>query len=593
MDCFLTDFGLAKAVATGSKLTRTGQSLGTPAYMSPEQARGDIAEMRPASDVWSVGCVLYEMLAGRRPFDGETAAALVGSVLLTEPPTLRSVREDVPGSVARVARVCLAKGPANRYPDAGALRDDLDRILRGETPRARIPWPTWSPWSRLGSRAAILTLLAGAGGLAALAWGTTRGDPPQPRAGTAGPAAEAPGPSGAEVLVARARTVRTRDPRGAAELLGVALEREPSRNDLRLERGLLLWALGRGAEARGEWTAVPADAPEGPSARLYGALEAFFRWEGDRLRFDEARPELERLSETRGRAALLARAALAAGRGRWPEARQVLSGAGGWESALLRGTVEGWDPAGDRTKAVRSYDQALADGIAFAWALNNRGLARQATGDLAGAVRDYEAALALDPRLKEALLNRGNARRDSGDLAGAVADCDAALALDPRYSRALVARASAKDEAGDTAGALADLDAALSLDPRDATALYNRGRARQGSGDFAGAIADYDAALALEPRDASTLYNRGNARRSSGDVAGPIADFDAALALEPRHGNALANRGLSHLQRRDLAAAAADLARALEVMPPDWPHRVMVERNLARARAALATEGVR
>src|SRR5574341_791440 len=102
MDAFLTDFGLAKSVATGhalslskgSKLTRTGQALGTPAYMSPEQARGESAGIGPLTDVWSLGCVLYEALSSRRPFDGETPAAAIANVLLHTPARLRSVRPE-------------------------------------------------------------------------------------------------------------------------------------------------------------------------------------------------------------------------------------------------------------------------------------------------------------------------------------------------------------------------------------------------------------------------------------------------------------------------------------------------------------------
>ena len=88
---FLTDFGLAKNTVTGSKFTKTGETLGTPSYMSPEQARGELADLSPASDVWALGCVLYECLAARRAFDAETPAAVIGQVLTREPPPLPSV----------------------------------------------------------------------------------------------------------------------------------------------------------------------------------------------------------------------------------------------------------------------------------------------------------------------------------------------------------------------------------------------------------------------------------------------------------------------------------------------------------------------
>ena len=77
----LTDFGLAKDTRTESKYTRTGETLGTPAYMSPEQARGDLAQLTPATDTWALGCVLYEMLGGRPAFSGDSAAAVIGAIL--------------------------------------------------------------------------------------------------------------------------------------------------------------------------------------------------------------------------------------------------------------------------------------------------------------------------------------------------------------------------------------------------------------------------------------------------------------------------------------------------------------------------------
>ena len=86
---FLTDFGLAKNVATGSRYTRTGETLGTPAYMSPEQARGELSELTAASDVWALGCVLYELLSGgRMAFEGDSPAAVIGAVLTARPPPL-------------------------------------------------------------------------------------------------------------------------------------------------------------------------------------------------------------------------------------------------------------------------------------------------------------------------------------------------------------------------------------------------------------------------------------------------------------------------------------------------------------------------
>lgn len=339
----LTDFGLAKTIATGSKLTKTGEALGTPAYMSPEQARGEISTLKPATDVWSLGCVLYEMTAGRPPFEGETTAAVVGRVLLQEPARLRRVRGDVPEPVERVVRVCLAKPVGERYREAGALHDDLDRILHDESPRVRGP-------GALRRRAfAGATILALALCAASLAWRTAA-----PRDAVGSPPHQTP--SKVEALAARARALRQSAPHEAARLLGEALDAEPNRHDWQLERGLLLWAIGNGTAAREEWGKVPESSAEGLTARLYRGLEAFFRWERAELRGDLAQSDLTEVAQAAGGETILAKAALAAHDRHWAVSRELLRGRAGWEAALLRAYVDGTDDLGDRASAAREYE---------------------------------------------------------------------------------------------------------------------------------------------------------------------------------------------------------------------------------------------
>ena len=100
---YVTDFGLAKDIATGSRLTRSGETLGTPAYMSPEQARGEQSELSPASDVWALGCVLFELLEARPPFAGGTVAAIVAAVIQSDPLPVHGV----PRNVERLIEICL------------------------------------------------------------------------------------------------------------------------------------------------------------------------------------------------------------------------------------------------------------------------------------------------------------------------------------------------------------------------------------------------------------------------------------------------------------------------------------------------------
>jgi tetratricopeptide (TPR) repeat protein len=133
----LTDFGLAKVAGLASEATRSGAILGTPAYMSPEQAAGRLDEVGPASDIYSLGAILYELLTGQPPFRKESDVATLQAVQLEEPVAPRRIRPEIPRDLEAVCLKCLEKPRDRRYPSATALAADLDRYLRGEPVLAR------------------------------------------------------------------------------------------------------------------------------------------------------------------------------------------------------------------------------------------------------------------------------------------------------------------------------------------------------------------------------------------------------------------------------------------------------------------------
>jgi serine/threonine protein kinase len=128
----VTDFGLAKRLDDDTNRTQTGTVIGTPDYMPPEQAEGKVKELGPASDVYSLGCVLYELLAGQPPFRGEALVRVLDAVRFQKPRRPGEMRPGVPRALEAICLKCLEKAPADRYATAAALADDLDRHLAGQ-----------------------------------------------------------------------------------------------------------------------------------------------------------------------------------------------------------------------------------------------------------------------------------------------------------------------------------------------------------------------------------------------------------------------------------------------------------------------------
>jgi serine/threonine protein kinase/tetratricopeptide (TPR) repeat protein len=159
----VADFGIAKAIAgAGSeRLTETGLTIGTPAYMSPEQAGGS-QDLDGRSDLYSLGCMLYEMLAGQPPFTGPTADSVVRQRLAAEPPSITIVRPAVPAPVAAALERALAKTPADRFTTAAQFAAALahPEVMIAPRPAQQPRW--WRRWSvRLAAAATVLVVVAG------------------------------------------------------------------------------------------------------------------------------------------------------------------------------------------------------------------------------------------------------------------------------------------------------------------------------------------------------------------------------------------------------------------------------------------------
>jgi serine/threonine-protein kinase len=170
---YVLDFGLAREVDAPG-LTQTGALMGTPSYMSPEQARGDSRVLDRRSDVYSLGATLYKLLSGTLPFEAESAVGVLVRIVQEEPVSVGARNSTIPVDVQSIVMKCLEKEPARRYDSARALAEDIGRYLNGEATLARRSGIIRRAWKRTRKHrwavaaGAVALLLAGSSALFAL-----------------------------------------------------------------------------------------------------------------------------------------------------------------------------------------------------------------------------------------------------------------------------------------------------------------------------------------------------------------------------------------------------------------------------------------
>jgi serine/threonine protein kinase/Flp pilus assembly protein TadD len=645
----ITDFGLAKRLDDADRETRSGDILGTPCYMAPEQAYGRNDSVGPRTDVWALGAILYEMLTGRPPFRGETVWDTLQQVGKQEPVPPRRLQPKVPRDLETICLKCLQKDPGRRYASAAALADDLGRFLADEPIQAR-PLPWWEH-----------------------AWRFFRGHPT-----TAACIAVALGAVVAHYVHLRAELSRSQLRAAVAEVESLLKSAESAGNAGEWEsaRSLLRdGALARLRRGEEEFPNNPAlVGPTDEAARLGKLIDRKLNNRDHMRTLAEARADVGffatpfagsdvRANRERTRVAVdraLDRFLDCEGRLEEPSshgfseehAREIREGC--CELLLDRAAVT-LEPAADEGpeerlknagEALRLVDQAADCGADTPVLHDRRAACLTRLGRVAEAAAERERGRAPLQRPFEWFL-RGNELFRAADVKRAAAHFEQALAAEPdhfgaRYALGVcwlrlaavrpeerradnlvakdqfnhcisrkpgrvwpyIQRGLARGETDDVEGAEEDFACAENVlkDTPDATALYavlvNRGLVRVRHKKLTEAVADLERATTLRPGEWQAFVNLAAAYTEQGRAREAAAQLDRAVALKPAQGLAAIYRNRARLSRQagDLAAAADELSRAAAAEPTanvparagDFLQRARLLENAGRHAEAIA-----
>jgi tetratricopeptide (TPR) repeat protein len=515
----ITDFGLAKRLAEGKGQTATGAILGTPGYMAPEQAASRARELGPATDIYALGAVLYELITGRPPFPGGSSWETLRRVVLEEPEAPARLCPALPRDLGTICLKCLEKQPAKRYATAEALAEDLRRFLDGKPIAARSASAWERAWKWAKRRPAVAALLAvivlAAAGLAASfgwSYGQVRGERDRARA---------------SLLVAR-RAVDDLYTKMATERLFDEPQLDPLCQELL-------------KKAQELYERLAQEYSDDPALRGETAL-AWFRL-GDIHRLQDHHEEAERAYNE----AIFRQEALVRANPGQPLFRQELAKSHNWLGEVLREPGRPPDePAKHYQKAlelqqglIQEFPSETSYRVELARSHYNLGLVEKDANQLPEARANYDRAVELltalhqsgssEPSVRQdlarALINRGVLRRLEGRPKEAEADYDKAIDLLGRLRDEFPARAIYKFE---RAIACQDRGNLLWSQGRHADALQQE---QEALALLSGLVTNFSTRPLYKKKMGNALKNLGAVLASTGDRKGAEQCWNQARSL--------------------------------------------------------------
>jgi tetratricopeptide (TPR) repeat protein/predicted Ser/Thr protein kinase len=566
----ITDFGLAKRLeeTEESSQTRTGTLMGTPSYMSPEQAEGRTRDIGPLSDQYTLGAILYEMLTGRPPFLGATLLDTIQQVRTQEPVPPTQLQTKTPRDLEVICLKSLQKEPGKRYAHAGELAEDLRRFLNGEPIRARpvsLPERAWR-WCRRNPRMAGLYTAVGLLLLLVAISG---------------------GGLGLRLLREQQTVARVRDQaeerfKQATDALFIG--------DVRRAADLLQWSnplLDGTAELNDQRDRLQ---------KLRDSVDVYDQFKKllDNARFAYifgSRSSPQQMDQGREYCRKLRVLYDAIEQGRKPKPllnaeQEQLFKEDVFDMFLVSALLESeWAKNAEAAQRQQVAQQAVdwlnraekvLPGMRTLYA--QRGGFLESLGQPEAAQEDYQRARAVKPGAAidhfwhgyaehvrgQAESSRGEEEKARAHYRQEIAEYAALLEQRPEHFWGYLNWAAAKMQLGDLQDALIGFTTCIRLRPDFPWPYNNRGTVHLRLRQYAQALRDYDAALERSPEYALARSNRALAYLGQGKVDQALQDCNAVLEKEPHYAPAYLNRAECYLRRKQYEEALADCNRVLQ-----------------------------
>jgi serine/threonine-protein kinase len=593
----ITDFGLAKRLDGDGDLTQSGVPIGTPSYMSPEQAKGQVHAIGPTADVYSLGAILYELLTGRPPFRGTTSAETVRQVIDQEPVPPSRLNPETPRDLETICLKCLQKAPQQRYATARALADDLGRCQRGEpiTARPVSKVERVARWVRRKPTATALIVTALALTGFAVATGASQWRLEAKRRAVAAewtPRLELVQQLLREGQFPQARALLQRAPEVEIGDLNAQIASALAELDLAQELNRI--RLNRIAVVKGRFD------PDANRARSDGEYETAFA-EANVGGFRDAPAVVAaRVSASPIRAVLVAALDDWAAstnderRSRWimDVARRADPDPSGWRDSVRVPALSREALAGLAQTAVVP-EQSVQLLVALAQRMQAAGgdpvafLGRvqlQYPGDfwacfmladalwgkrLAECIRYYQAALAIRPDTAVAHLNVGRALANAERVDEAIEHFREAIRLEPVYAHAISNLGMALSIKGQGAEALELVQKAVVLDERTAGNHDRLGYVLEHMGQTEKAIEAFRRAFGIEPRLVIARQHLASSLRRLGRFDEAVEELQVAQRIDPTSAWPHFEMGRLQKARGKIDEAIAELEVAAHLNPRD------------------------